>query len=194
VSHLKADLRILRLPRALCLGAAFLVGSVAVPAFAQVTTTFNYDAAGRLVGSTDTAGNSTSYGYDDVNNIVSVDIGVGSSSGGGGGSTGGGSGGGGAGGNSAPVCADSQSSTYWGGHGMGGLTSCTDADGDTLTVTHATPPGGPTTVQIYEGSTVVFQNIQCGINYTTVTVSDGNGGLAYAVRRVDRLPHQYNNC
>lgn len=145
---------------------------------AQVTTSFTYDANGRLLEASRDDGVSNSYTYDDAGNIITAD---GVSGSGGGGGTG-----------NAPTCSSYSQATGFAGGGWSGILNCSDSDGDPLTVTAVTDPPGATTASI-GGNSITFNGLQCGANTVTRTVTDGNGNNVNSSFTITRIYNPYGS-
>lgn len=159
------------------LAIGFFIAVPTSPAYAQTVTTYTYDAQGRAVTVSRSDNVSQSFVFDDVNNITNITSTAPGSGGGGG--TGG-----------APTCLSASASTSYSGGGWPGTTNCTDPDGDPLTVTAVTDPPGATTAAI-TNNTITMNNLQCGVNSLTRTVSDGNGNDVTSTFTVTRSYHPW---
>lgn len=135
--------------------------------FAQTTTTYSYDAKGRMISSSATAGESKTVTYDDASNITSIDVTAG------GGNSGGG-------GNVNPTCPNItvQPITVYGFSYayFDGVLSCSDSDGGTLSLSSITQPTNGASASIYTGFIYVANLPYFGNTVMTRTVSDGQGG------------------
>ncbi|MEP3224768.1 MAG: Ig-like domain-containing protein [Parasphingorhabdus sp.] len=143
-------------------------------AFATETTTYEYDAQGRLIKSSKTGGPSNGKkkctSYDPAGNRTNQTVTSASCTGG----TGGGGGGGG-GSNNPPVAVNDFMVTFCGAGGVNVLTNDSDPDGDTITAISVTGGMGAT---ISGGNTVVVTAGSTGT--LTYTIQDTSGATATA--------------
>ncbi len=163
----------------LTLAALALGGS----AFAAETTTYEYDAQGRLIKSSKAGGPANGKkkctSYDPAGNRTNQTVTSASCSGG----TGGGGGGGGGGSNNPPVAVNDFMVTFCGSGAVNVITNDSDPDGDTITVTSVTGGMGAT---ISGGNMVVVSSAYTGT--LTYTIQDPSGASASASISV------FNDC
>ncbi len=159
-----------RAGRALFLFCAIWLQVILMPhAKSEETTTYEYDALGRLVQVSKDDGTVVDYDYDAAGNRQSKETssdGSGGSGGSGGGPT-----------NNPPTAVNDSTRINLdiGVRTLNLVYNDTDPDGDVLTVTAVTQPWNAT-VTIQSGGTVLILADWVGSDTFEYTVSDGNGG------------------
>lgn len=135
---------------------------------AQVTTTYSYDANGRLLEASRDDGVSHNYLYDDANNLIDATGAFTNNN------------------NTAPNCPNAYDSASGNFSVVDAIQSCTDADGDSLYATAVTdPPGNASTSVSQDGLLIILNNFPAGDTPVTVTIADGEGGSATYVLTIN---------
>jgi len=149
---------------------SFLLVNLISPAFAQTTTTYEYDGQGRLVSAANDSGNTTIFEFDDANNLTKAKSNNGGA------------------GNSPPTCTDVFEAVFVNSGTFNGIEGCSDSDGGTLTIISATnPPTGANVSVNPNNNTISFSNMSCNVHSSTRTVSDGQGGTTTSAFEVVNL-------
>ena len=154
--------------------AFFIMGLT--PCFAQ-TTTYSYDAQGRLTAVDDSIIGDITYDYDDAGNLIDRTVGAG------GGNS-----------NSPPTCPAPYFAIVFNvNHAfVSPLGECSDPDGDTLIITAAEITSGlGANVIVNTPTRLYFSNLPCDLTFAEYTVSDGNGGTATGNVEIERFD---NSC
>lgn len=161
--------------RSIHAASVFLLAALSTPCLTLAeTTTYEYDALGRLIQVTKDDGTVVDYDYDAAGNRKNKETSIG------------GSGGGGEPTNNPPAAAnDSVLINIEVGVRILNLTANdSDPDGDTLTVTSVTQPSNSNVVILSGGDVRIFAETR-GLDAFVYTVSDGNGGTDTGVVTVN---------